>query len=504
MKTMKALSVVSVILVMAACSKEQPITTPEPQNNETAVKTITFGTVIDWDGSGISKASLSGSEGLDVHWTASDEIAVANNHDNTVQKAIITVDPSDATIGSFTINAVEGATVYYAYYPYSSTITFNHETETFAGPSLEHTTYQVDALTEKNALAMAGKSAVSGTDIVFKPCLAIVALTMDAKSTSNPPTGYTAVSGVRFAQSSTSIYSCPNSAGAYSVCLSSDKVVVTATGNTSWPNNVIDVQPSKSAALSSTSTYFFPIIPGGDVDGLIFQFFKVGSESADYELKNRKLKSVSVGDYLEIGPLDPVSAKKAKDEAAASAAITIDGVFTEWNSIDMYPSDNTKDAFPGDGTCIIEWKFTSDATNVYFYYKLSESAVKTNGQWESCLVTAFDTDLDETKGDSGSYNLGGGYEARTKAYAFKNAVNSDVELRDPSSPSSSSIIECPINGTSLGTIATGGMLDGAGNVFVETCIPRSKIGCIGTNKAVKVRHAFGWQAVSEAQTITLK
>ena len=113
-------------------------------------------------------------------------------------------------------------------------------------------------------------------------------------------------------------------------------------------------------------------------------------------------------------------------------------------------------------------------------------------------------EIDETKGDSGSYNLGGGYEARTKAYAFKNAVNSDVELRDPSSPSSSSIIECPINGTSLGTIATGGMLDGAGNVFVETCIPRSKIGCIGTNKAVKVRHAFGWQAVSEAQTITLK
>ena len=172
-----------------------------------------------------------------------------------------------------------------------------------------------------------------------------------------------------------------------------------------------------------------------------------------------------------------------------------------WASIDMYPSDDSKDAFPGDGGRTVEWKATSDATNIHFYFKTIASVAKTRGQWESYLVTGFDTDNDETTGSAGSYGLGDGFEARSIAFPFKNDAGSDVTFRLPTAPNSSSKIECPI-GTNLATVATNGGLKGD-YAYVEIRIPRDKIGSPASGATIRVRQAYG-SAASAAQTITLQ
>lgn len=173
-----------------------------------------------------------------------------------------------------------------------------------------------------------------------------------------------------------------------------------------------------------------------------------------------------------------------------------------WSSIDMYADDSSKDAFPGEGNKIVEWKATSDDTDIYFYFKTVASAAQTAGQWESYIVTGFDTDNDPTTGEAGSYGLGDGFEARSLAYPYSNDVGSPVTFRLPTSPNTSSKILCPISGSSLGYVETNGGLKGD-YAFVEIRIPRNKIGSPSSGATIRVRHAFGWTPSPE-QTITLE
>ena len=395
MKTFKYICLIASILGIVACSKESGNNQEPQESQEEASKTITFGTVINWNVP--SKAELSTSD-WNIHWNEDDVIAVANNYDNVIHPATIQRNPSDYKQGTFTIDAVDGATVYYAYYPYSASLTFDHTTATFSNASLDHTVYGVGELTNANAMAMAGKTEVSGTEITFKPCLAIVAFTMAANSTSAVPVGYDAISGVRFAQSSTSIYGCPNSAGSYSVDLSSSDLAVTATGVTSWPNNVIDVLPSGSSPLSSSDTYYFPIIPGGDVNGMIFKFFTVGNgETTDnnHDLANAKNFTISPGEYLEVGPLDPVAKKKALAEF--SPAITIDGDMSDWTSVSCSAAGDT-----GAGTDAVHIiKAKADEKYIYVYLDLDDTKLYTDSHTDTYANRSY---LYVGDGSAGSYS----------------------------------------------------------------------------------------------------
>ena len=176
----------------------------------------------------------------------------------------------------------------------------------------------------------------------------------------------------------------------------------------------------------------------------------------------------------------------------------------DWASIDMYPLDGEKDCFPGDGERIAEWKVTSDATYIYFYYKTVASVAVSRGVWESYLVTGYDTDNDSSSGDAASYGLGDGFEARTIAYPFSNNAGNPVSFYSPASPCSSSKSLCPIGdgkGASLGTIPTNGSLLGD-YAYVETRVPRSYIGSPASGVTIRVRQAYGSTSCA-AQTITL-
>ena len=169
-----------------------------------------------------------------------------------------------------------------------------------------------------------------------------------------------------------------------------------------------------------------------------------------------------------------------------------------WSSVDMYPLDNERDAFAGDGANIIEWKAFSDKLFIYLYFKVTESVVQAKGQFDARIMTAFDTDNNTTTGNDASYNLGTGFEALSKAKPFSNAAKSPVTFS--SSPSGD--IQCPI-GTSLGTVETIGHSDGLGYVYAEICIPRAKIGSPASSTTIRLRNSLEWASTCDEQSITL-
>ena len=172
-----------------------------------------------------------------------------------------------------------------------------------------------------------------------------------------------------------------------------------------------------------------------------------------------------------------------------------------WGGLDMYPADDSKDSFPGDGERIIDWKVTSDATNIYFYYKTSSAVAQSRGVWNAYIVTGFDTDNDSATGEDGSYGLGSGFEARSIAYPFSNSAGDPVSFYAPGSPNSSSQIKCPISGSSTAYVATNGSANGE-YAYVEICVPREHIGSPASSSTIRVRNAYGSTSCA-AQTITL-
>ncbi len=164
--------------------------------------------------------------------------------------------------------------------------------------------------------------------------------------------------------------------------------------------------------------------------------------------------------------------------------------------------DKITDVYAGDGERILEWKATSDADNVYFYYKMPEAFVVEKGVWGSYLVTGFDTDNDASTGEDGSYGLGAGFEARSVSFPFNNEAGQAVIFRAPDNPKSDNNIKCPISGSSLGKANTNGTLH-QGDVLVEIKIPRNMIGSPASGATIRVRQSCAY-TVSDAQTITLK
>lgn len=172
-----------------------------------------------------------------------------------------------------------------------------------------------------------------------------------------------------------------------------------------------------------------------------------------------------------------------------------------WADVDMNPSTPAiKDSFSGDGAGrILDWKAYSDATNIYFFYRMDAALAKSRGKYSEYILTGFDT-AEGGETDSSYGGLGDGLEARSLTYPLKNDAGSAVTFYSPSSPCSENTIIYPINKTSVGKATTNGALGGA-YVFVEICIPRNKIGS-PANGTIRVVHACA-SAVCASQNITL-
>lgn len=491
MKKYSFILIAACAMGLAACSvTPELIITPEAE-------TITFSATIDLPAA--TRATLNDHA---IEWAAGDVIGVANDQNDEIEACAVTPDGVDPTKCTFTATAVGGATTYYAICIGDNItgITFDHTTATFGGLSNSQTDFGKGSIAGAH-LSMAGKS-TDKASISFSPCLALVKLRMDAESVAAKYAGgYSGVRGmniiIRHSGSRVIV------AGNYTVNLSGEMSV--AYVDDASKKDYLQLNEG-SSLMSAGTDYYMSVIPAGAVETFNIQFFGFNAEESAtwsdiYPMTLSSATSMEPGDMFNFGTLNPVGLQKARD--AFVPAITIDGDMADWASVDMYPLDGEKDAFPGDGERVLAWKVKSDAQNIYVYFKLSESQCQSRGTWSGYLPIGFDTDNNAETGEDGSYGMGAGFEARAIAFPLSNSSGSAVTFFAPASPCGDNNIKCPISGSSLGGFITAGCLDGKGSAFVEVRIPREKIGSPATSSTIRMRVAMSSTA-SAAQTYVLE
>ena len=473
------------LMGMISCSKE--INDVEPQNEPGK---ITFSAGIDVNN---TKATVTG---LTITWNSSDKIAVANDFNDEIQTCAITRDAVDHTKCTFTVDAVAGATTYYAICKGSSTegITFDHTTKTFSGLNLSKYSFDIGELSS-SSVSLAGKS-TDKTTFRMKPCLTLVRFRMHSESVNAKyADGYSGIRGLYFiAKNGDRVYV----AGDYTVNLS-DNMAVQYVNNDNKKN---DKKIDTNDLLTDSQDYYFTVLPAGTVTSMEYRFLGFNSDGSEsdvegiYKMSTSQPVSLDPGDCFNFGTLNPVGLKKDKD----NPAININGNMSDWATIDMYPDDDLKDAFPGDGDRLVEWKATSDAFNIYFYFK-AKISFATRGV-EGFFATAFDYIYGEGAVDGYAGLEGCDVVAKTHPFSSANGA-ADVTFYEPASPSSNSSIKfAPSWGYASGRATTAGTKD-ENYAYVEISLSRSKLGNPPSGVPISVKVTANYTA-SATQTITLK
>ncbi len=161
---------------------------------------------------------------------------------------------------------------------------------------------------------------------------------------------------------------------------------------------------------------------------------------------------------------------KAEEAVAPQpSGITIDGNFEDWDGVE---------AFTSVGNRFKEWKFASDETNVYFYYKIDASKIKADGS--SKIYVGFDLDKDPTTGAQGEYGGAGtasGFsitESGLEAVAYFYPWDGTTAVVTGELPDS--YVRCPAGTeTETGKVTVQGNVNG-GDAFLEISIPRAALG----------------------------
>ena len=416
-------------ILFVSCAKELG-------DNKTATdakltgETITFSATIDMPA--LTRAALSS---LNIEWQSGDYIGIATDNDATIRVYPVTVDGVDATKCTITVDKVDGASGYYAIFKGRlgndgganevdaddfSMISFNTSTKTFSGLTVGNQQVAANSLssylwyTNGYPLAMAGKA--DGASLSMRPCLALVKLGIDAESV---PAGdyyvndpyvssysinhdhyYSAVRGFNLYQiGGSTIYS----SGDFTVQIADNgSLTTTATGDQQYR------QISQSGILASGTDYLMCLIPGGSITSFKVDFLGYADNTptlswdAVYTMRLPAAITVAPGDYYDLGVLNPLGRKKAKNEAEDEAAdalavvpftpsITIDGSFDDWD-----PAKNSKivgkiSSSTG-GSHYQEFKIAYDDRYVYLYTKRDWS--ESCNVWATSAYIYYGFDLD--------------------------------------------------------------------------------------------------------------
>ena len=177
----------------------------------------------------------------------------------------------------------------------------------------------------------------------------------------------------------------------------------------------------------------------------------------------------------------------------AAAAIAIDGNLDDWADIAAFAATSS--------SRIREWKFKSDAQNVYFCFKLRK-----NRAYNKPLAIGFDTDNNASTGDSYDNGKINGMEAQIEAYPFTNAA-SGVEPVAVNGVDGSSWAKA-VGGTKTDGVVTVAAYDegedvgsDSSNTYIEISIPKSALNL--PTGAITVGCAFDWY-VTGTQSVTVE
>lgn len=221
------------------------------------------------------------------------------------------------------------------------------------------------------------------------------------------------------------------------------------------------------------------------------------AESAGFDVKEYKTTAV------------PVRCVKIEGEVPApdlvgATSVVLDGSFTDWADADTISES-------GD---IKEWKFGSDASNLYFYFKVPLTSIKA-GKAETFvdglgypfkdrryIYFAINTDNDETTGipaTQGNLSIVG-CETQALVFPFRGYASTAEGLGTDglefvNGVDDASWIEVPVDSKNEGKITAFGSSDGT-YAHIEIGIPRDKIGSPANGK-MKVQFSFSWNLTSE-------
>lgn len=180
-------------------------------------------------------------------------------------------------------------------------------------------------------------------------------------------------------------------------------------------------------------------------------------------------------------------------DVPVAAGIEIDGDFDDWEDIESI-------AVPSSNTRILDLKAASDDANVYFYYKIDKSKIKTDGS--SSFYIGFDLDNDATTGTQGEHGgagNGGGLEAVAYFYPWIGTTAVKAGVDDTSTMEHYVGEECSSTDTKIVTVA--GVIDDY--AFLEISIPRTALDSPVSGASITVRHAMQYYATNR-DVITLE
>ena len=169
--------------------------------------------------------------------------------------------------------------------------------------------------------------------------------------------------------------------------------------------------------------------------------------------------------------------KLSKD--AAPTGITIDGNFDDWADIEEFASEQT--------SRIRLWKFSSDAENVYFYFKLRGDRLG------KVMHISFDTDNDASTG--GDYGNTAGTEVGVTTYPVTEGTTTFVSGYDPVSKLGSE--------ETANLVYCAGAMGSDSEGYVELSISRATLGLTTSGATIAVGCAYDWY-VTGKQTVVLK
>lgn len=176
-------------------------------------------------------------------------------------------------------------------------------------------------------------------------------------------------------------------------------------------------------------------------------------------------------------------------------AIAIDGNLSDWSEIPAFESERQDR--------VREWKFKSDAYNVYFYFKLRKNRCDSGRQ----LVIGFNTDNDNSTGSIYDENKIFGNEATVTVVPFTNASGSNlIPVNGIDSSSSVSIYG---GNTTHGIVKVWNsdtdepLSSDSSNTYIEISIPRDKLNLPAAGSAITIGCAYDYY-VTGTQSITLE
>ncbi len=179
-------------------------------------------------------------------------------------------------------------------------------------------------------------------------------------------------------------------------------------------------------------------------------------------------------------------------ESAAVSGITIDGNLSDWDGITAFSSSaNSR---------IREWKYSSDAENVYFYFAMRKNRVDSGRK----LVIGFD--IDETGSLTDNNNLKSAEAIARNIIPFTNASGA-TELTVVTGTDAGSEVVSTSGEASTGVVnvyAVAGTEDistDSSNAYVELSIPKAKLGLPAAGTTIKIGASYdyyfaGWQEIT--------